>query len=317
MKFALIGCGNNSRKSVIPAILNSIDVSLVVIIDRSSEKESEIVETYNCGFATSISEAVDKFDFEAIYISTPIAIHKDNILEAAKFGKHILCEKSIVENYEDALEVVSYCRKQNVALFEGFMYQFHEQHSLVRNLIDNDEIGTPFHIQSHFGFPPIRASDFRYSRKLGGGAVLDAGSYTIHFARHFFKAEPINVFSILENEGHNVEIRGTTMLNFGNSRTAHSVFGFNNMYQNKYEVWGTKGKLLLNRAFAVPSDFSPTLILEKQGIIKEFKIPRCNHFIEQFSYFTKGFNDPEIRKLWLDEILAQANVIKKIMQTCI
>jgi predicted dehydrogenase len=314
MKFVIVGFGNNTKKSVIPAIFGSQQASLVAIIDRRAEKKAEIVKSYNCGFATSIEEAVNNFDFDAVYISIPIAIHKEYILEGAKFGKHILCEKSIVPNLFDAIEVVNYCKEKNVALFEGFMY--HEQHRFVRNLIDDDEIGIPFHIQSSFGFPPINETDFRYNKALGGGALLDAGAYTIHFARHFFKEEPLNVYSVLENEGHNVEIRGAIMLNFGKSRTAQSVFGFNNMYQNKYEIWGTKGKLSLTRAFAVPRDFSSSLTLEKQGLTKDIKMPICDHFSNQFTNFVNGAYIPEMRRLWLDEILAQAEVMNKVIQNC-
>lgn len=312
MRFAVVGCGNIARKAVIPAIMKSELTTLAVCIDRKPEKEEELTSAYQCGFATSICEAVKKYEFDAIYISTPIAFHKEAIIEAALSGKHILCEKSIVPSLEDAKEIVELCKKQNVALFEGFMYQFHEQHKKVNELVQNNEIGKPFHLQAWFGFPPIKETDFRYSKELGGGAVLDAGSYTIHLARHFFNAEPKSVYAILENESHKVEIRGTVMLDFGASRTAHMVFGFNNLYQNKYEIWGTTGKLSLTRAFALPPDFSSTLTVEKQGSINEIRMPACDHFIEEFNYFVRNHSNLQIREEWLTEIISQSSSLNKI-----
>lgn len=314
MRFAVVGCGNIARKSVIPAIIKSELTTLTVCIDRKLEKEAELTSAYQCGFSTSISEAVKKFEFDAIYISTPIAIHKEYILEAALYGKHILCEKSIVPSLDDAKEIVELCKKQNVALFEGFMYQFHEQHKKVSELIQNNEIGRPFHLQAWFGFPPIKETDFRYSKVLGGGAVLDAGSYTFHLARHFFKAEPKHVYAILENESHEVEIRGTVMLDFGASQTAHMVFGFNNQYQNKYEIWGTTGKLSLTRAFALPPDFSSTLTLEKQGATNQIRMPACDHFIEELNYFVRNHSNLKIREEWLIEIIAQSSLLNKVLR---
>lgn len=312
MRFAVIGCGNIARKSVIPAIIKSELTTLVVCIDRNQEKEAELTSAYKCGFATSISLAVKKYDFDAIYIATPIAIHKEAIIEAALSGKHILCEKSIVPSLEDAKEIVELCKKQNVALFEGFMYQFHEQHKKVNELIQNNEIGKPFHLQAWFGFPPLKESDFRYSKVLGGGAVLDAGSYTFHLARHFFNSEPKHVYAILENESHKVEIRGSVMLDFGASQTAHLVFGFNNQYQNKYEIWGTTGKLSLSRAFALPPDFSSILSVEKQGVTNEIRLPACDHFIEEFNYFVTNHSNQQIREEWLKEIIAQSSLVNKV-----
>lgn len=313
MRFAVIGCGNIARKSVIPSILKSDMTSLVVCIDRKPEREEELTLAYNCGFATSLDDALKKYDFDAVYIATPIGIHKEAIIEAALAGKHILCEKSLTSSLTDASYIVDLCRKQNVALFEGFMYQFHEQHKKVNELLVSEKIGKPFHVQAWFGFPAIKSDDFRYKKLLGGGAVLDAGSYTVHFARHFFNAEPEKVYAVLENENHEVEIRGTVMLDFGHSRTAHLVFGFNNLYQNKYEIWATSGKLSLTRAFALPPNFSSTVTIEKQGGFAEYEMPVCDHFIEELNYFALNYNKSEIREGWLNEIIAQATVLNQVL----
>ena len=195
------------------------------------------------------------------------------------------------------------------------MYQFHTQHEFVRNLINSGEIGQPFHFQAWFGFPEIEKNDFRYKKKLGGGAILDAGSYTVHAARHFFNKEPIEIFSIIENEEHEVEIRGTIMLNFGNSRTAHLAFGFNNMYQNKYTIWGTDGVITLERAFAIPPNYNSILTIEKQGLKREIKMQFCNHFIEEIKYFTSHLNDESYLKKWRNEIRNQSKVLNKLFNS--
>jgi len=315
MKFAIVGCGNIAQRSAIPGLINSGLSSISVCIDINPQREKEINEKFSLPFETSLQEAYNKYSFDAVYISTPNATHKEIILSAAAHKKHILCQKSIVINLEEANEVVNICRKYKVALYEGFMYQFHTQHKFVKNLIDNGEIGTPFHFQAWFGFPPISPKDFRYDKSLGGGAILDSGAYTIHSARHFFNCEPISIHSILEKEGHEVEVRGSTMLGFGKSRTAHLVFGFNNMYQNKYMIWGTKGVITLDRAFAIPPDIESILTLEKQGFKKEYLMEPFNHFIEEIRYFIKNVNSNDLLLQWQNEILNQMKVISQISKT--
>lgn len=315
MKFAVVGCGNIARKSVIPAILKSEHCELAVCIHRNADKKAELVAAYGCDFATSLEEALQLYAFDAVYISTPIGLHKESILIAANAGKHILCEKSLVSELEDAHQVVAACSSNGVALFEGFMYQFHTQHQVVRKMIADGAIGKPFHFQAWFGFPPIGANDFRYNKQLGGGALLDAGSYTIHAARHFFDSEPAQVFAVLENEGTEVETRATIMLDFGASRTAHLVCGFNNMYQNKYEIWGTTGKLSLSRAFAVPPNFSSTLVIEQQGQKEEVAMPQCDHFKEELDFFVLHCSDLEQQQIWYKEILNQAITIHKVFKS--
>jgi dTDP-3,4-didehydro-2,6-dideoxy-alpha-D-glucose 3-reductase len=309
MKVAVIGCGNIAQKSAIHALMNSGVSSIIVCVDIIPERGKEIGEKFSLPFETSFNEALRKYDFDTVYISTPVATHKEIILTAAQNKKHVLCEKSIVMNPEEAKEIIQCCNENNVAVFEGFMYQFHTQHKFVKDIIEKGEIGTPFHFQAWFGFPPISQDDFRYNKTLGGGAILDAGSYTIHAARHFFNCEPVNIYSILEKEDHEVEIRGSAMLDFENGKTAHLVFGFNNMYQNKYAIWGTKGVLTLERAFALPPDHQSVLTLEKQRSKNEILLEPCNHFIEEIKYFDSNCHNTDIRQSWSDEIAKQSSVL--------
>lgn len=310
LKFAVVGCGNLALRYSIPAIMNCSDSELVVCINRSTKPKKKIENQYKVPFETSFKKALEKYEFNAVYISTPNAAHAETVFLAAKNKKHILCEKSLGVNLKEVQEMVEFCKENNVALFEGFMYQFHSQHKFVKKLIQEGEIGTPFHFLASFGFPPINENDFRYKKELGGGVILDAGSYNVHSARQFFGREPISSHAIIENEGHEVDIRGTVLMNFGESKTASLIFGFNNMYQSKYTIWGTKGMITLNRAYALPPDFKPTCIIEKQGQKKEFVLEPCNHFIEEIKYFNGGYKNEETKKEWYDEALKQSKALQ-------
>ncbi len=312
IRFAVIGCGTIAQKCTIPALMHSGQSMVSVCVDINPKKEEEISNKFELPFETSLDLALKKYKVDAVYISTSNATHKNMIIKAAKSKLHIICEKPGVISSIEANEVVGCCKSNGVALFEGFMYQFHTQHEIVRQMIANDAIGRPFHYQAWFGFPPLPENDFRYNKNSGGGAMLDAGPYTIHSARHFFNTEPIKVSAVIENEGKEVDVRGSVMLDFGESRTAHLVFGFNNMYQNKYSIWGTKGVLTLSRAFAVPPDFSSTLILEQQGKVQEFKMEPCDHFIEEIKYFVNNMFDGSFVSSWQNEIINQAKVMDRI-----
>lgn len=315
LKFAVIGCGNIAQRSSIPAISGSGVSEVAVCIDTNPDRGNEIRLKFQLPFETSFEKAMQEYDFDAVYISTPVASHREIILKAADHKKNILCEKTIICNPDEAREVTGACREKGVALFEGFMYQFHTQHKFVSDLVAGGGIGTPFHFQAWFGFPPLSQGDFRYNKDLGGGAIPDAGSYTIHAARRFFNCEPQKVFSVVENEGHQVEIRGSAMLDFGKGRTAHVVYGFNNMYQNKYVIWGTKGVITLDRAFSLPPEFRSTLTLETQGSKRELLMEPCNHFIEEIKHFSYHCNDNEIRQSWNEEIVNQSAALNLLRRS--
>jgi NDP-hexose-3-ketoreductase len=312
MKFVLIGVGKIAKKSVLPAILNSVNSTLVACVDRKIEKADNVRREFGVPLVTTLNEALSSFDFDAVYISTPIGLHATAILEAAQAKKHVLCEKSIVATLQEAEEVVAACKKHEVALFEGFMYQFHEQHKFLKSLISEGRIGKPFRFEAKFGFPPIDPTDFRYSQKMGGGSLLDAGSYTVHAARHFFEKEPQSINSNVFYGDQEVDIRGHVLMDFGEGQVADLSYGFDNYYQNKYTIWGTKGCLTLSRAFAVPPDFSSTLIVEADGKIENITMPKDDHFIKELLYFTEGAKSGFQRETWYKEILLQSNCLQKI-----
>ena len=312
IKFAVVGCGNVALRYSIPAIIDCKSSQLVVCVNRSEKPKEKIEKEFKIPFETSFEKALERYDFDAVYISTPNAKHAETVFLAAKNNKHILCEKPLGINLSEVEKMVQCCKENNVALFEGFMYQFHTQHQFVTNIIQDGEIGIPFYFQGSFGFPPINKNDFRYKKELGGGAVLDAGSYTIHAARHFFGKEPISSHAILENEGHEVYIRGTVLLNFGNSQTASLTFGFNNMYQSKYTIWGTKGMITLERAYALSPDFSPTCILEKNGFKEVYNLEPCNHFIEEIKYFNDNYKNEQMKTDWYNEAVNQSKALENL-----
>ena len=94
LKFAVVGCGNLALKYSIPALIDSGVSEVVVCIDPNRRGQKEIIrEKYNLPLVTSLDEAFENFDFDAVYISTPTGTHKDIVIEVAAKKKHILCEK--------------------------------------------------------------------------------------------------------------------------------------------------------------------------------------------------------------------------------
>lgn len=311
MKFVVVGCGNIAQRCAIPAIINSGVSALVCVVDVDESKRDLVLDRYQVPFESNLKHVLDTYECDAVYISTPNAIHVQIIETIAPYGKHILCEKPLASSLEDAERIAELGEKYNVSIFEGYMYQFHEQHKVKKQLIADGEIGTPQLFQGWFGFPPLSPNDFRYKKSLGGGCVLDACAYLVHSARHFYNAEPKNVYAVLSaEEGYEVETHATVLLDFGAGRVATLVTGFNNKYKSEQSIWGSKGLLRLERAYALPPDFQSKLTIETQNETKEYSMPACNHFEEEIRYFVANYNQHS--KEWKREFLAQSKVLATV-----
>ena len=313
MRFIVIGCGNIAQRCSIPALLNSGATEVVCVVDTDEGKRNVVNTRFGLPFETDLKHVLETYDFETVYISTPNAIHRQIIEQVAPYRKHILCEKPLAGSMEDAEYIAALGEKYGISIFEGFMYQFHAQHAIKNRMIADDAIGEPQLFQGWFGFPPISESDFRYKKELGGGCVLDSCAYLVHSARHFFGCEPEKVYAVLSHEAdREVETHATILLDFGNGRVANLVSGFNNKYKSQQVIWGSKGLLTLERAYALPPDFCSTLTIETQEGIQQYTMPACNHFEEEMRYFVANYRTHAAE--WRSEFLNQTRVLMQIKE---
>jgi hypothetical protein len=92
-------------------------------------------------------------------------------------------------------------------------------------------------------------------------------------------------------------------------------FGFNHVYQNTYSVWGSKGMVKTNRAFAIPPTFAPTIeIITNDGtkdIRQSIDIPATNQFTKSFDFFCTSIVEGNKEKFedMYGRILRQATVL--------
>jgi len=313
VRFGVIGCSSIAKKSFIPALKKSKNAHLITVASRSKDKAKLFSIEFESDYENDYESLLSRNDIDVVYISTVPSTHESIIILAAKYGKHILCEKPLSISYNSTKKIVDYTKNKNVGLFEGFMYQFHSQHKIIKDLIKNGEIGSPILFQAQFGFLPLNKENFRYTKNLGGGALLDAGCYTIHAARNFFEREPINVNACIDLNNEDIDIHGSVLLDFGNSQTAFLSYGFNNSYRNNYTIWGTTGHLSVPRAFSVPADYKPKIILEKQDVLKEILCDNDNQFVNQIDYFCDNVLKENTHKVWAKDILRQSKIMDQVI----
>lgn len=192
------------------------------------------------------------------------------------------------------------------------MFVFHSQFDFVKQKIDNGEIGKVKLLRSSFGFPPFNEkSNIRYNKKLGGGALLDAGAYTI-MASHFLLGRKQKIIaSSLRNENREVDFQGSAMLINEDGVVSQLAFGFDNYYQNNIELWGNRGKLIVERAFTVGPGFAPKIVIEQQNVKHEYNLPVDNHFQKLLIKFHSCIINCDIDFLF-DQILCQSKLLTEV-----
>lgn len=265
MKVGILGCAKIALRSLIPAFRDSRDFQLCAVASRSFEKVRSVASEYGLKPYGSYLELLEDPVIDLVYIPLPNALHYGWIKESLLHGKHVLCEKSLGCSFAEVEELVNLARKEKRLLMESFQFRFHSQTEWVRNYIATGGLGEVRAVRAYFGFPPFPDKDnIRYVKELGGGALLDAGAYTVKCLDVFFPDEEFSVKgAVMEGQpDFSVDIFGGALLESQNGMMAQLSYGFDNFYQCGFDIWGSKGKLTSTRAYTAPKDHSPIIIVE-------------------------------------------------------
>ncbi len=307
IKIGILGCANIAKNQFIPALLELKNLfEIVGIASRTEEKAKEFASTFNIkayiGYENLLNENID-----AIYIPLPTGLHEKWVNEALMKGIHVYAEKSLSFSIVETEEMIKNAKTYNVALMEGYTFLFHPQHKIVQDLLLENEIGEIRSFSSKFGFPPLPSNNFRYNKNIGGGVLFDAAGYTV-------KASKLIL-------GNNLTIKSATMdfsKQFGsvfltnNGIGVSLSFGFDNYYQCNYQIWGSKGKITVLKAFTPRANDEPCILLEQNNKIKEIKAPKCNQFIEAIKKFHELIINPSTRGEEFNNILTQSETLDNI-----
>jgi predicted dehydrogenase len=133
---------------------------------------------------------LDDPEIDAVYNPLPNGLHCEWTLRALDAGKHVLCEKPIASNADEAERMAEASDKTGCALVEAFHWRYHPLAERMREIVDGGELGAVQHLEAHLCFPLLSPRDIRYRYQLAGGATMGAGCYAISMVRHLARAEP-------------------------------------------------------------------------------------------------------------------------------
>lgn len=122
------------------------DAKVTVVYDPENGKT--VAEEIGCDAASSLNELVSREDVDAVIVATPNYLHKEPVIEAAKHGKHVFCEKPIALSYKDCDEMVKACEENNVIFMAGHIMNFFNGVHHAKQLINDGVIGKVLYCHS-------------------------------------------------------------------------------------------------------------------------------------------------------------------------
>lgn len=314
MKWGVLGTANIAIRSVMPAIQEVGGNKLVAVASRTLEKAETVAAAFGIDGLGDYQSLLDRSDVDAVYIPLPNSMHFEWVMKALEAGKHVLVEKSAFVTLAEAEAAVDLARKRQLAIVENFQFQHHSQHRAVRQLMDEGAIGGVRAFRASFGFPPFGGSqNIRYDRALGGGALLDAGAYTLKAAQFMFgRGSEVQAAHMTHNKDYEVDwFGGAFLVNHEKGVFSELAWGFDNFYQCNYEIWGATGKITATRAYTAKSDFKPAIILEQASGTQHIELEADDHFRNMLLHFNLSVAPGRLEEEF-QNILSQSKAIDDV-----
>ncbi len=281
VKVAIIGCGSITEFRHAPEYKNNPDATIVGFYDKDSNRSEEFAKKYNSKAYSDIEEIFEDSEVDAVSICTPNHTHAILCKLAIMSGKHVLCEKPMVTNIEDAMSLKALFDKSNIAFVVGHNQRFLEAHQKAKTLIEEQYLGKVLSFKTTFGHSGPESwgvdktsSTWFFKKETSVYGVLgDLGVHKIDLMRYILGAEYEEVFAIgmsldKKDENNNpIEVEdnfivSSTMSN-NSIGTGHYSWSYYGSEDNSTKIYCEKGIIYIF------DDAKCTLVVEHRDGRKE------------------------------------------------
>jgi len=196
LRVAIMGLGSYGNR-VAEAMKDCKKAKLVGAISGTPSKLKDWQGKYgipekNCYSYETYDQIKNNPEIDVVYITTPNALHHDQVIKVASLGKHVICEKPMALNAKEGQEMVDACKKAKVHLLVGYRMHFEAKTLEVIRMRNAGEFGKILFFQGQCGFRIGDPTQWRLNKQLaGGGSLMDIGIYAINGSRYMVGEEPV------------------------------------------------------------------------------------------------------------------------------
>lgn len=287
VRWGVLSTARIGVQKVIPAMQQCAQGEIVAIASRNHEAARQAASRLGLARAYgSYEELLADEEIDAVYNPTPNHLHVPLSLQALAAGKHVLCEKPIARDAEEARRLLAAAQaRPRLKVMEAFMYRHHPQWQKARALAQGGEIGIVKSLHCCFSFFNDDPANTRNQAELGGGALLDIGCYAVSIPRFILGAEPRRVCAWRELDPRfHTDRLFSGILDFGEA-VATFTCSTQLLRAQTATIMGTEGRIEIAVPLNPPLE-KPASIFHCRGeSASEITFAPCNQFTLQGDWF--------------------------------
>jgi predicted dehydrogenase len=246
IRIGVLGAARITPMALLRPARSVPDVSVVAVAARDPARARKFAGKHGLariheGYEALLADP----EIDAVYNPLPNGLHCEWTIRALRAGKHVLCEKPIAANAEEAERMAEAATETGLVLAEAFHWRYHPLAERMKEVIASGELGEIRHVETRFCIPFLLPGDIRYNLALAGGATMDVGSYSVSIARFLAGAEPEVVRAEARLSSPGIDRWMTAELRFPDGRTGrvtHALLS-STLLAASAEVRGDRGTM--------------------------------------------------------------------------
>jgi predicted dehydrogenase len=321
VKWGVLGVAKIATEKVIPAMQQGKVSEITAIASRDPAKARAAANKLGIAHAYgSYEDLLADAEIEAIYNPLPNELHVPWTLHALAAGKHVLCEKPIALDAEEARPLIDARNRSGKLVAEAFMVRFHPQWRRARELARDGSIGETRAIQTFFSYRLLDPDNLR-NRPPGGGGLYDIGCYAILTARYIFGAEPTRVVATIDwDPKFKTDRLASALLEFPGGRHLTFTVGTQSSAHQRVTIVGDAGRIevmipfnaLPDRPMEIAIDTGADLV---GGGRRIEKFATCDQYTLQGDAFSRAIVDGAPLEFGIEDAIANMRVIDALFRS--
>ncbi|MBI4603639.1 MAG: Gfo/Idh/MocA family oxidoreductase [Planctomycetes bacterium] len=202
---------------------------------------------------TDYKKLLEMDEIDAVVLGIPNDLHCQVTVDAARAGKHVVCEKPLALNLDEADRMIAACRQAKVKLLYAEELCFAPKYVRLKRLLDDGALGKPTLLKQSEKHNGPHAPHFWDVERSGGGVVMDMGCHAIEFFRWMLgKPKVLSVYAQMSTDVHASKTRGddnaVLILELEGGVTAVAEESWTKLggMDDRAEVYGSKGAAYAN-----------------------------------------------------------------------
>jgi predicted dehydrogenase len=291
LRIGVLGAANIAR-AFISGVAPSATVRVSAVASRDIGKARRFAnDTGVQGAYGSYEELLADPAIDAIYNPLPNTLHAEWSIRACEAGKHVLCEKPLALTGAEARAMFAAARRHGVVLVEGFPYRAQPHAMKLKELVTGGAIGRVQTMHAAFGFTLTDEANIRLNPTLGGGALMDLGTYPVSLTRLVAGERPIRVQALARWHRSGVDETLVASMEHAGGLLAQISCSFATSAHRQALIVGTAGAIQTTYPNHAPVDRVPVLQL-KRGLAsdapyEDIAVQACDGFRAEAESFER------------------------------